>query len=91
MKVLFTICARAGSKGVKGKNTREFCGMPLAAYTVAAFWLFRQRFGAAFEDMLLAVNTDSLLLTEQMDRMGMRTFLFQGHRNCRVIRLPRRM
>ncbi len=70
MKVLFTICARAGSKGVKGKNTREFCGMPLAAYTVAAFWLFRQRFGAAFEDMLLAVNTDSLLLTEQMDRMG---------------------
>lgn len=26
--LLFTICARVGSKGVKGKNTKVFCGMP---------------------------------------------------------------
>ena len=70
MNVLFTICARAGSKGVKGKNTRQFCGIPLAAYTVAAFRLFRQRFGAAYDEILLAVNTDSPLFTEQMDSMG---------------------
>lgn len=69
MNILFMICARAGSKGVKGKNTKEFCGLPLAAYTVAAFWLFKQRFGEAYDNMLLAVNTDSPLLIEQMERM----------------------
>lgn len=25
-KILFTICGRAGSKGVKGKNVKTFCG-----------------------------------------------------------------
>ena len=70
MNILFTICARAGSKGVKGKNTREFCGMPLAAYTVAAFQLFGQRYSTMFDNILLAVNTDSLLLIEQMESMS---------------------
>lgn len=26
MKILFTICGRAGSKGIKNKNIREFVG-----------------------------------------------------------------
>lgn len=65
--ILFTVCARAGSKGVKGKNTKIFCGRPLAAYTAAAYELFRQRFGAAYGDIVLAVNTDSELLRQQMD------------------------
>lgn len=67
MNLLFTICARAGSKGVKGKNTRELGKIPLVTYTAAAFCLFRQRFGAVYENILLAVNTDSQLLLEQMD------------------------
>lgn len=70
LNVLFTICARAGSKGVKGKNTREFCGRPLAAYTVAAFSLFKQRFGEEFSDAALAVNTDSELLLKQIEALG---------------------
>lgn len=70
MNILFTICARAGSKGVKGKNTKVFCGIPLAAYTAAAFELFRQRFGSEFADIVLAVNTDSGLLQQQMDGTG---------------------
>ena len=74
MNILFTICARAGSKGVKGKNTRQFCGIPLAAYTVAAFRLFRQRFGAAYDEMVLAVNTDSPLLIEQMEGTAVEYF-----------------
>ena len=32
--VLCTICARGGSKGVKGKNVRELCGKPLIAHTI---------------------------------------------------------
>ena len=67
--ILFTICARAGSKGVKGKNTKIFCGRPLAAYTVAAYELFRQRFQTEYGSMALAVNTDSELLRQQLDEL----------------------
>ncbi len=34
MKVVATICARGGSKGVPGKNTRLLCGKPLLVYTI---------------------------------------------------------
>lgn len=33
-KVLVTICARGGSKGVKGKNIRDLAGHPLIYYTI---------------------------------------------------------
>lgn len=32
--LLITICARGGSKGVKGKNIRELAGKPLIYYTI---------------------------------------------------------
>lgn len=32
--ILITICARGGSKGVKGKNIRELAGKPLIHYTI---------------------------------------------------------
>lgn len=67
--LLFTICARAGSKGVQGKNVREFREIPLAAYTVAAFDLFKARFEKEFGQVALAVNTDSDTLIQQIDRM----------------------
>ena len=34
MNILFTICARAGSKGVKSKNTRLFLDKPLIEHTI---------------------------------------------------------
>lgn len=34
MKVICTICARGGSKGVLGKNTRVIAGLPLIAHTI---------------------------------------------------------
>jgi len=37
MKVLGTICARGGSKGIKNKNIRELVGKPLIAYTIEYF------------------------------------------------------
>lgn len=33
-KILCTICARGGSKGVKNKNIRLLCGKPLIAHTI---------------------------------------------------------
>ena len=35
-EVLALIPARAGSKGIPGKNIRSFAGFPLLAYSVAA-------------------------------------------------------
>jgi N-acylneuraminate cytidylyltransferase/CMP-N,N'-diacetyllegionaminic acid synthase len=37
MKILGTICARGGSKGVKDKNIRNLAGKPLIAYTIEYF------------------------------------------------------
>lgn len=34
MRVLGTICARGGSKGLPKKNIRPFCGRPLIAHTI---------------------------------------------------------
>ena len=34
MTIICTICARGGSKGVKGKNTRKIAGKPLIAHTL---------------------------------------------------------
>lgn len=39
MTVLFTVCGRAGSKGVKNKNIRDYLGTPLVYYTLAAIKL----------------------------------------------------
>lgn len=72
MNILFTICARAGSKGVKGKNTRDFCGKPLLTYTVAAYDLFCQCYGSQYDNIYLAVNTDSELLLNQMNELGVK-------------------
>ena len=35
MKIIATICARGGSKGLPGKNLRDFQGQPLIAHTIA--------------------------------------------------------
>lgn len=78
MNILFTICARAGSKGVKGKNTCLFCGMPLIYYTAAAFELYQEAY-AGMDASGLALNTDSSLLTEQMRQTGV-PFLSVGRK-----------
>jgi CMP-N,N'-diacetyllegionaminic acid synthase len=36
MKIVATICARGGSKGVPGKNIRPLCGKPLIVHTIEA-------------------------------------------------------
>ena len=43
MKVLVTICGRAGSKGVGNKNFRLFLGEPMIYYTIKAAKLFKEK------------------------------------------------
>lgn len=57
MNILFTVCGRAGSKGIKGKNFRDFLGIPLLYYTFAAIILYRDKHPEHQVDV--ALNTDS--------------------------------
>lgn len=63
MKRLCTICARGGSKGVKGKNIRNIAGKPLIAHTVEQ----------ALESNLfeaLAVSSDSDQILKAAENAG---------------------
>jgi CMP-N,N'-diacetyllegionaminic acid synthase len=57
MQILFTICGRAGSKGVRNKNIREFLGNPLPYYTLSALDLFIKK--NPQHECIIALNTDS--------------------------------
>jgi CMP-N,N'-diacetyllegionaminic acid synthase len=63
MTLLCTICARGGSKGVAGKNSREFLGKPLLAWTIE-----QARQTGLFET--IAFSSDSDLLLEAALKSG---------------------
>ena len=65
--VLCTICARGGSKGVKGKNVRELCGKPLIAYTIE-----QARESNLFEHIV--ISTDSDLIAQTAVKYGAEVF-----------------
>ena len=67
-QILFTICGRAGSKGVKSKNVRLFCGKPIVNYTLEIYKKYKQKY--ANKRAYLAVNTDSKILIEQIEKYG---------------------
>ena len=70
MNILFTICARAGSKGVKSKNIRTLVGKPLVYYTYRAYQSFVEQYKNQEDMFYLAVNTDSKELIHQLDDMN---------------------
>lgn len=57
MNILFTVCGRAGSKGIKNKNIREFAGYPLPYYTFAAISLYKKTY--TDDSIDVSLNTDS--------------------------------
>lgn len=57
MRILFTVCGRAGSKGIKNKNFRDFLGKPLLLYTFAAIEAYKKQHPENQADV--ALNTDS--------------------------------
>lgn len=62
MDILFTICGRAGSKGIKNKNIKDFLGYPLPYYTFAAIGMFLN--DCKNDRIDIALNTDSPELAE---------------------------
>lgn len=69
MRILFTICGRAGSKGIKNKNLRRFCGKYLAHFTISAIDLYLKKHPEMECD--LVVNSDSIELLDLVANNGM--------------------
>jgi CMP-N,N'-diacetyllegionaminic acid synthase len=61
MKILFTICGRAGSKGIKNKNLKEFIGFPLPFYTLSVIDLFIKNNTQYDCDIVLNTDSDDLI------------------------------
>lgn len=57
MRILFTLCGRAGSKGCKNKNIREFLGHPLFYYSINAIKKYCER---NHIDYRIGISTDSI-------------------------------
>ena len=70
MRVLFTICGRAGSKGIKNKNIRDFVGKPLPYYTLSAIDLYLKKHSDVEYDIV--INSDSDVLLKLLDDNQMR-------------------
>lgn len=69
MNILFTICGRAGSKGIKNKNIRDFLGKPLPFYTLSAIDLYLKKYNVNSD---VVVNTDSSELISMMKNNNIR-------------------
>lgn len=59
MNILFTLCGRAGSKGVRGKNARDFLDIPLVWYSMAGISLYIKKYAKPGDNVNIVLNTDS--------------------------------
>lgn len=67
MRILITICARGGSKGIPGKNIKLLAGKPLITYTIDAAQQFRHE----FKTVDIAISTDSERIVEIVKDCGL--------------------
>ena len=70
MRILFTICGRAGSKGIKNKNIRDFVGKPLVYYTLSALDLYLK--GHTEIEYDIVASSDSQTLLQKLSENKMR-------------------
>ena len=70
VNILFTICGRAGSKGILNKNIRDFAGKPLPFYSLSAIDLYLKKHEEVQYDIV--VNSDSEILLDMMKNSGIR-------------------
>jgi CMP-N,N'-diacetyllegionaminic acid synthase len=69
MNILFTLCGRAGSKGVRGKNARDFLNIPLVWYSLAGIILYKQKYANIDDNIQIVLNTDSEPLIELIEHV----------------------
>jgi len=69
MKILITICARSGSKGIPGKNIKQLNGRPLIYYTIKVARQFQQ----AFKEVSIVLSTDAEEIMKVAENYGLKT------------------
>ncbi len=60
MRILITICARGGSKGVPDKNIRPLAGQPLLAYTIDTAQRWRAQLSDAEVEVILSTDSEKI-------------------------------
>lgn len=68
MKILITICARGGSKGIPGKNIKLIADKPLINYSVDIAKKLFEKYGAK-----IAVSTDDIAIKKTAEDCGIFT------------------
>lgn len=69
MRILITICARGGSKGIPGKNIKALAGKPLIGYSVDVARQFKNE----FKEVDIALSTDSDNIIEIAEECGLKS------------------
>lgn len=82
MNYLFTICGRAGSKGLANKNVSTFCGLPLVYYTLSAIALTAKQLEQEGNPYKVALNTDSDQLAELVNSQHELEILHINRESC---------
>lgn len=75
MNMLFTLCGRAGSKGLRSKNILPFCNIPLPYYSLAAIHQFQKRHAHNHARMDVVLSTDSAELKQLIQTVDEKVFL----------------
>jgi CMP-N-acetylneuraminic acid synthetase len=76
MKILITICARGGSKGIPNKNIKDLNGKPLISYTID----FAQKFSSTHPcDIVLSTDSDDIRAVAE------KSGLFTNYRRSTVL------
>ena len=68
MKILITICARGGSKGIPGKNIKPIAGKPLIDYSLNVAKRLAEKYNAN-----IAVSTDDNAIRQAAEICGVKT------------------
>jgi CMP-N,N'-diacetyllegionaminic acid synthase len=68
MKILITICARGGSKGIPGKNIKDINGKSLIGYSIDLTKKIKERF-----DAKVALSTDDQAIKEKAESFDLKT------------------
>lgn len=69
MKILVTICARGGSKGIPGKNIKLLDGKPLIYYTIEIAKQFKNK----YPETVIILSTDSVEIAKVAEVYGLTT------------------
>lgn len=60
MNILFTICGRAGSKGLKNKNLSLLNSVPLPIYAISLIELYREKYKDYHIEIILSSDSEEL-------------------------------